>query len=92
MGCVGGVSGESFSCVFNERGVDVTGLQWDQQRPSRIVLVRRDKQGDRQVRTRREGGHPGRAGGRSARLGLPAELTVPVALGVVAVAVRRLLR
>jgi fructokinase len=40
--------GEAFAAVFAERGVDTSALQWDAQRPSRVVLVRRDACGDRQ--------------------------------------------
>ncbi len=40
--------GEAFAAVFAERGVDTSALQWDAQRPSRVVLVRRDASGDRQ--------------------------------------------
>lgn len=40
--------GQAFAAVFAERGVDTSALQWDAQRPSRIVLVRRDASGDRQ--------------------------------------------
>jgi len=40
--------GEAFARVFDARGVDQRALQWDDQRPSRIVLVRRDARGDRQ--------------------------------------------
>lgn len=40
--------GEAFAALFAARGVDQRGLQWDVQRPSRIVLVRRDARGERQ--------------------------------------------
>ena len=40
--------GERFSVLFQKRGVDCSALQWDQQRPSRIVLVRRCSDGERQ--------------------------------------------
>jgi fructokinase len=40
--------GEAFAAVFADRGVDTSALQWDGQRPSRVVLVRRDASGDRQ--------------------------------------------
>ena len=40
--------GDAFKNLFSERGVDLTLLQWDDQRPSRIVLVRRSKDGERQ--------------------------------------------
>jgi fructokinase len=39
--------GASFRSLFAERGVDTSALQWDDDRPSRIVLVRRDAAGDR---------------------------------------------
>ena len=39
--------GASFAALFAERGVDTTALQWDPIRPSRIVLVRRDRNGER---------------------------------------------
>ena len=40
--------GEEFAALFQQRGVEVGGLQWDDQRPSRIVLVRRRINGERQ--------------------------------------------
>lgn len=40
--------GAAFAQLFAERGVDTAALQWDSQRPSRVVLVRRDAAGDRQ--------------------------------------------
>lgn len=40
--------GETFSSLFAERGVDTTLLQRDPQRPTRIVLVRRAVDGERQ--------------------------------------------
>ena len=40
--------GEAFAAVFAARGVNTSALQWDGQRPSRVVLVRRDASGDRQ--------------------------------------------
>ena len=40
--------GEAFSSLFAERGVDTTLLQRDAERPSRIVLVRRARDGERQ--------------------------------------------
>ena len=39
--------GEAFEALFAERGVDTSGLQWDAERPSRVVLVRRDAYGER---------------------------------------------
>jgi len=38
---------QAFLSLFDERGVDTTGLQRDPERPSRIVLVRRDGSGER---------------------------------------------
>ena len=40
--------GEAFDSLFAERGVDTTLLQRDDKRPSRIVLVRRSLEGERQ--------------------------------------------
>ena len=40
--------GEAFSMLFAERGVDTSLLQRDAERPSRIVLVRRARDGERQ--------------------------------------------
>ncbi len=40
--------GARFRRLFADRGVDTSALQWDGQRPSRIVLVRRDGAGERQ--------------------------------------------
>ena len=39
--------GDSFLELLNDRGVDLRGLQSDDQRPSRVVLVRRDASGER---------------------------------------------
>ncbi|CAK6702040.1 carbohydrate kinase [Synechococcus sp. CBW1107] len=39
--------GEAFASLLAERGVNRAALQWDPQRPSRIVLVRRDLSGER---------------------------------------------
>lgn len=39
--------GAAFARLFQERGVDQQGLQWDEQRPSRIVLVERQPNGER---------------------------------------------
>ncbi len=49
--------GEAFDSLFRRRGVDTSALQWDGERPSRVVLVRRDNQGERQF-----GGFAGAAG------------------------------
>ena len=40
--------GKAFDSLFAERGVDTTLLQRDDKRPSRIVLVRRSLEGERQ--------------------------------------------
>jgi fructokinase len=40
--------GRAFRKLLGERGVDITALQRDPQRPTRTVLVRRDPGGDRQ--------------------------------------------
>ena len=40
--------GHGFADLFDRRGVDRSGLQWDGERPSRIVLVRRSNDGERQ--------------------------------------------
>ena len=40
--------GQQFSALFRQRGVDNSGLQRDPDRPSRIVLVRRSQDGERQ--------------------------------------------
>ncbi|MGB0277046.1 MAG: PfkB family carbohydrate kinase, partial [Synechococcus sp.] len=40
--------GEAFVCLFGERGVETALLQRDGERPSRIVLVRRARDGERQ--------------------------------------------
>jgi fructokinase len=39
--------GAAFAALLQERGVEISGLQWDADRPSRTVLVRRDRDGDR---------------------------------------------
>ena len=39
--------GRSFAGLFADRGVDIRALQRDGERPSRVVLVRRDAGGDR---------------------------------------------
>lgn len=41
-------AGEALAALFQARGVDTNGLQWDGRRPTRIVLVRRDLAGERQ--------------------------------------------
>jgi fructokinase len=40
--------GEEFGELFAGRGVDTSALQWDGERPTRIVLVKRDQAGERQ--------------------------------------------
>ena len=40
--------GDAFAVLFTDRGIDRSLLQWDQQRPTRIVLVRRSGDGERQ--------------------------------------------
>jgi fructokinase len=45
LGC--DATGAAFARLFEARGVDQTALQWDAERPSRIVLVRRDAEGER---------------------------------------------
>ncbi len=40
--------GEQFAALFQQRGVDSSDLQRDPDRPSRIVLVRRSQEGERQ--------------------------------------------
>lgn len=39
--------GAAFAALFQERGVDDSAVQWDPQRPSRTVLVRREANGER---------------------------------------------
>lgn len=39
--------GEAFTALLADRGVNLSALQWDQQRPTRIVLVQRDSSGER---------------------------------------------
>ena len=49
VGCLGqDAIGEAFVELLTARGVDLSALQRDAARPSRIVLVRRDAAGDRQ--------------------------------------------
>ena len=40
--------GEAFARLFAERGVGTARLQWDAERTSRVVLVRRSSDGERQ--------------------------------------------
>ena len=39
--------GQGFAELFAARGVNTAGLQWDLERPSRVVLVHRDASGER---------------------------------------------
>ena len=39
--------GHRFAELFAVRGVNTAGLQWDRERPSRVVLVQRDANGER---------------------------------------------
>jgi len=39
--------GQRFAELFAARGVNTAGLQWDAERPSRVVLVQRDATGER---------------------------------------------
>jgi fructokinase len=61
--------GEAFVRLFASRGVDASGLQRDPERPSRIVLVRRDAAGERQF-----GGFAGERGAGFADQALEASL------------------
>ncbi|WP_411869451.1 carbohydrate kinase family protein [Vulcanococcus limneticus] len=54
--------GAAFAELFARRGVEVSGLQWDGERPSRVVLVRRDASGERHFQGF-AGGRDGGAGG-----------------------------
>ena len=48
IGCLGNdVYGKKFKNLFIDRGVNIVGLQEDNERPTRIVLVRRDADGER---------------------------------------------
>jgi fructokinase len=60
--------GDAFDRLFASRGVDTSGLQLDPERPSRIVLVRRDAGGERQF-----GGFAGERGAGFADQALAAE-------------------
>ena len=76
--------GAAFAQLFAQRGVDTSALQWDGERPSRVVLVRRDVSGDRQF-----GGFAGGAGGFADQALAATELSA--ALGPLLVAARWLL-
>ncbi len=58
--------GAAFAELFALRGVEVSGLQWDGERPSRVVLVRRDVGGERHFQGFAGGRDGGSAGGASA--------------------------
>ncbi|MFU8883882.1 MAG: carbohydrate kinase family protein [Cyanobacteriota bacterium] len=77
--------GAAFAALFAERGIDTSALQWDPQRPSRIVLVRRDASGDRHF-----GGFAGGEAGGFADQALAAE-ALSAALGPLLAAARWLL-
>jgi fructokinase len=48
VGCLGNDSfGKNFNNLLIQRGIDTSGLQQDNLRPTRIVLVRRDSDGER---------------------------------------------
>ena len=67
--------GTAFRALFAERLVNTAGLQWDPQRPSRIVLVQRDASGERSF-----GGFAGDQGAGFADQALDAgELADPLA-------------
>ena len=86
LGRLGGDSiGAAFGELFAARGVDTTGLQWDPQRPTRIVLVRRDVHGERQF-----GGFAGDRGAGFADQALDAA-ELSAALGPLLAAARWLL-
>ena len=78
-------AGEVFAALFAARGVDQRGLQWDPDRPSRIVLVRRDAAGERQFQ-----GFAGERGAGFADQALDAG-AVAAALGPLLAAARWLL-
>ena len=40
--------GQAFAELFATRRLNTRGVQWDERRPSRVVLVRRDRTGERQ--------------------------------------------
>ena len=64
--------GAAFARVFQGRGVDQQGLQWDEQRPSRIVLVQRQRNGERSF-----GGFLGDAGAGFADMALAQDRIPP---------------
>ena len=48
LGCLGNDSfGKNLQNLLNERGINTSGLQQDTLRPTRVVLVRRDSNGER---------------------------------------------
>jgi fructokinase len=77
--------GEAFRQLFDARGVNTQALQVDPQRPSRIVLVRRDAAGERQF-----GGFAGDQGNGFADQALAAE-ALAAELGPLLAAARWLL-
>jgi fructokinase len=77
--------GDAFQQLFGARGVNIEALQLDPQRPSRIVLVRRDAAGERQF-----GGFAGDRGKGFADQALAAE-GLSAALGPLLAAARWLL-
>lgn len=64
--------GAAFADLFAGRGVDTSALQWDAQRPSRIVLVQRDVGGERSF-----GGFAGDLGAGFADQALDADELTP---------------
>ena len=64
--------GAAFAELFAARGVDTSALQWDVQRPSRIVLVQRDAGGERSF-----GGFAGDQGAGFADQALDADELAP---------------
>ncbi len=66
--------GRAFAQMFQERGVDQRGLQWDEQHPSRIVLVQRQGNGERDFGGFRGDGGTGFADMALAKDQIPASL------------------
>ena len=66
--------GAAFAQLFAQRGVDTSALQWDGERPSRVVLVRRDASGERQF-----GGFAGGAGAAAGEAGCFADQALDAA-------------
>ncbi|MFY8149823.1 MAG: carbohydrate kinase family protein [Prochlorococcaceae cyanobacterium] len=65
--------GEAFARLFRDRGVQDAAVQWDDLRPSRVVLVRRDPTGERSF-----GGFAGDRGEGFADQALEAAALAPV--------------